>query len=367
MRKGLILSTAFAALLGVGAVVGAHQGKAEVKSAEAASSEVTLYINHFDGGGYWNNFSYYLFGGSKGEKKAWPGEAFTDDMKTKTPNEYDQYQYVLTVNTADYPKLILVGNPNDWGGSQAQTDDLTIADMTNNGLYCGGQIPDSNKFDVGYYGYSTKTVYMLDLKGDVYSSKHYCHTFASGHAGTTWPGVEMTKVSGSKNLYSVEINSNLDNVIFNNNGGKQTSTIQSVAGNDAYVVYPDNGYNKLTLAAASFVDQYMKFETKWLDDEGDGSCKSAGWYSSAKTAFNGKSAQEKQDILAHEPTSYRLAAWAKANGDKLSESNVLVNAAGTFGYETSIEENSSILVIVFAAISVMAFTTLLIVKKKRHN
>ncbi len=375
MRKGLILSTVFAALLGVGAVFGAHQGKAEVKSAEAASSEVTLYINHFDPGsdkgGSWSNFKYYLFG--TGGNNGWPGQSFTDSMKTKTPNEFDQYQYVLTVDTSKYQSLVLTGNSDSsWGGAFAKTEDFSITSVTssNNGLYCGahkGWQTDANVFAVGTYSYTTKTVYMLDLKGDVYTSKHYCHTFATGHVGTTWPGVEMTKVSGSKNLYSVEINSNLDNVIFNNNGGNQTNTITSVAGNDAYVVYPDNGYNKLTLAAASFIDQYMKFETKWLDDEGDGSCKSAGWYSSAKTAFNGKSAQEKQDILAHEPTSYRLAAWAKANGDKLSESNVLVKAAGTFGYETSIEENSSILVIVFAAISVMAFATLLIVKKKRHN
>ena len=367
MKKGLIFATTLAMMLGVGVAVGAHQSEPKVATVEATSTEVTLYINQFDGGGTWNNFSYYLFGGSAGAKAAWPGESFTDSMKTKTPNEYDQYQYVLTVDTAKYPKLILVGNPANWGGSQAQTEDLVIADMTNNGLYCGDQITSTNKFNVGYYGYSTKTVYMLDLKGDVYNTNHYCHTWATGKSGTAWPGVEMEKVAGSNNLYSLEINSQLDNVIFNNNGDNQTETISSVAANNAYVVYPDNGYNTLTYDAASFVDKYMKFETKWLDDSGDGSCKSAGWYSSAKTAFNGKSAQEKSDILSHEPTSYRLAAWAKANGDKLNDSNNLVSSAIIFGDDASINDNATLIVIVIAAISALAFTTLLVLKKRKQR
>ncbi len=369
MKKFSILFASVAMLFGVGLGVGAavSSDKSEpVLEAKAESSTVTLYINQFDGGGNWNNFSYYLFGGDKGEKAAWPGESFTDDMKTKTPNEYDQYQYVLTVNTADYPKLILVGNPENWGGSQAQTDDLEISKMPNNGLYCGGQITDTNKFEVGYYGYTTKTVYMLDLKGDVYSSKHYCHTFASGKAGTTWPGVEMSKVAGQNNLYSVEINSALDNVIFNNNGGKQTTTIGSVSADDAYVVYPDNGYNKLTLDAVRFVDSYMKFETKWLDNEGDGSCKSAGWYSAAKAAFSGKTAEQKSAILAHEPTQYRLAAWAAANGESFDTSTGVFSSSGN--YFTATDSNSTLLiVIIISAVSVASLAALLIIKKRKHN
>ncbi len=339
--------------------------KAEV--VEAGTTK-TLYINVFDGGGTWNNFSYYLFGGSGGENAGWPGVAFTNSMKTATPNEYDQYQYKLTVDTSVYPKLILVGNPSNWGGSQAQTDNLVIDDMPNNGIYCGSQIPNSNKFEVGYYGYTTKTVYMLDLAGNVYNSKHYCHTFATGKSGTTWPGVSMTKVAGQNNLYSAEINSALGNVIFNNNGSNETATISSVSDGDSYIIYPDNGFNKTTLDAASFIDKYMKFETKWLDDSGTGQCKASGWYSSAKSAFSSKTSSQKSKILEHEPTKYRMQDWAKANGETFNIST------GAFSSSNSIlpvisknNSNTVALIVIISLVSVTAIGGFFFIRKRKVN
>ena len=76
MKKFSILFASVAMLFGSGLGVGAavSSDKSEpVLEAKAESSNVTLYINQFDGGGNWNNFSYYLFGGDKGEKAAWPG------------------------------------------------------------------------------------------------------------------------------------------------------------------------------------------------------------------------------------------------------------------------------------------------------
>ena len=137
----------------------------------------------------------------------------------------------------------------------------------------------------------------------------------------------MTKVSGSNNLYSAEINGALTNVIFNNHGANQTETITNVADGDAYIVYPDNGYNKSNLDASTFIDKYMKFETKWTDDEGNGSCKTAGWYSSAKSAFNSQTSAQKSKILEHEPTGYRLAAWAEANGEHFNSSTGVFSLA----------------------------------------
>ncbi len=356
------------AIAAAGAVaVGVGTKTPKVEAAEAAGS-TTLYINQFDGGGNWNNFSYYLFNDSTGAKNAnWPGLLFTDSMKTKTPNEYDQYQYVLEVPDT-YDTLILVGNPSGWGGSQAQTDNLKISDMSNNGIYCGEQIPNTNKFYVGYYGYSTKTVYMLDLKGEVYSSKHYCHTFATGKSGTTWPGVEMTKVSGSKNLYSAEINSALQNVIFNNNGSNQTDTITNVSDGSTYIVYPDNGYNSSTLDAASFIDKYMMFETVWFDQKGTGLCKTNGWYSSAKSAFTTKTSDQKSAILAHEPTQYRFADWAKANGDTLDTSSGTITPSQVLGriFGSNDDNGLVISIVLISILSVSALATFYIIRKRKH-
>ena len=369
MKKYRLLKLLSAvALLGGGAfALASKKAEGQVDKVEATvSTEVTLYINEFNSDGYWNNFSYYLFGGSAGEKTAWPGDYFTNDMKTSTPNEYDQYQYVLTVDTAVYPKLILVGNPQNWGGYQAQTDDLVIADIADNGVFSSNQIPDTNKFNIGTYHYSTKRVYCLDLKGDAYST-HFCHTWATDHSGTSFPGVEMTKVVGSNNVYYADINSALDNVMFNNGSGKQTDTIPSVAAEDAYVIYPDNGYNKLTLQAASFVDSYMKFETKWLDDEGEGVCKTGGWYTAAKSAYLAKTDAQKLEILAHEPTKYRLQAWARANKEDLDFETGAISAS-YFGISSVDGRESSDLVVIVAIVSVISVSTLaaLIVIKKRR-
>ena len=367
MFKGI--KTAIAVALSIGGL-----GTAVTLSAVAATPKeekiveatgtTTLYINQFDGGGSWSNFSYYLFGGSAGEKTAWPGDPFTDAMKTKTPNEYDQYQYVLEIDTSKYPKLILVGRPSSWSG-EAQTEDLVIADMPNNGLYCGSQIPNTNKFNVGYYTYSTKTVYLHDLKGDVYNSKHFVHTWANGKSGTSWPGVEMELVSGTNNIYSAEINSALQNVIFNNHGSNQTATISNVVDKDTFIVYPDNGYNKTSIDAAKFIDKYMKFETNWLDDEGTGQCKTSGWYTSAKTAFESLSSDVKTQVLEHEPTKYRLEAWAEANGGSFNIST------GVFSSNnikiTTNKPNYTLIILLIGVLGITSLGAFFLLRKKRKQ
>ena len=364
-----MLAMAFSAV----AALSIHN-ETKVENVEALSGDVTLYINHFDGGGTWNNFSYYLFGGSKGEIASWPGLPFTDSMKTQTPDQYGHYAYKLSFNTSEYSTLVLVGNPNSWGGSQAQTENLVLSDFTNNGLYCGNQIPNTNKFDVGHFAYETKTVYMLDLKGDVYQTNHYCHAFVSqdNPTGTTWPGVQMTKVAGQNNLYSAEINADLGSVVFNNNGVHQTDDIHNVSNGDAYVAYPspDRGYNKLTLDAASFIDKYMKFETRWTNVIGTGECKSNGWYSSAKTAFNSKTSAEKTAILTHEPTKVRFANWAAANGDSLNQTTgVITSLSKAIISPISSISNSSatVVVIIVTLVSVTSIGAYVYLRRRKEH
>lgn len=353
--------------LGIGIATN-NNSKKETAPVDATGTTKTLYINHFDGGGYWNNFSYYLFGGS-GEKVPFPGEVFTDSMKTSTPNEYDQYQYKLDIETSLYQYLILVGNPDGWKGSQAQTNGLAIADLTMNGISCGSQIPDTNRFAVGQYAYSTKKVYLHDLNGSTYATKHYVHTFATGKSGTTWPGVEMTKVSGTNNIYSAEINSALDNVIFNNNGSNETETINGISNKDLFICYPDNGYNHIDLDAAKFIDKYMKFETVWLNSDGDGSCKSADWYSSAKTAFlYAKEDGKADEILAHEPTKYRLSAWAKANGDTFDPITATFSSARiTPILSVAGDNNAMTIVVIISILSVTAIGGYFFFRKNRNK
>lgn len=365
------LSLAGVMAIGVGAFVGTRS-EAKAESVSAGSSK-TLYINHFnpgsDKGGSWSNFKYYLWG--TGGNNGWPGVAFTDSMKTSTPNEYDEYQYVLTIDTSKYQSLILTGNSDSsWGGAFAKTEDITLSSLGGNGLYCGahkGWQSDANVFAVGTYTYSTKTVYMLDLKGDVYSTNHYCHTFANGKTGTTWPGVAMTKVAGSNNLYSVEINSVLGNVIFNNNGTKQTATISNVSDGNTYIVYPDNGYNTTILNAATYIDKYMKFETVWTDSDGTGLCKSSGWYSAAKTALNGTYASYKTEIIAHEPTAARLEKWARANGETFNPSTGVFGRVYVEPISTVTSTSATAIVVIVTLVSLSVIGAYVYVRTRRKE
>lgn len=352
--------------LGIGIATN-NNSKKDIEPAKA-DSITTLYINHFDGGGYWNSFSYYLCGPG-GENAPRPGVSFTDSMKTKTPNEYDQYQYVLNIDTSIYSHIALFGYPNTWSGGNALTNDIAIADITSNGVYCGSQIPSSNKFNVGYYAYSTKTVYLLDLDGSTYSTNHYVHTFATGKSGTTWPGVEMTKKAGTNNIYFAEINSALDNVIFNNNGSNETATINGISSKDLFICYPDNGYNRSVYEAGEFIDKYMKFETVWLDEAGDGSCKSSGWYSTAKTNFlYKKEAGKAGAILAHEPTKYRLSAWAKANGDTFDPSTATFSSARiTPILSVTGDNNAMTIVVIISILSITAIGGYFFFRKNRNK
>ena len=365
--------------LSVGAAVGVGLNtdkNSEVKEAKADTTK-TLYINSFEG---WSNFSYYLYDDTVNPKKEnapWPGVAFTNSMKTDTPNQYDEYQYKLTIDTSLYKCLILVGNYSGWGGDQCQTDDLVISTMPNNGIYTENtQIPATNKMEVGYYGYTTKTIYMLDLRGNVYNSYHNAHVYASGKSGTTWPGVAMTPVAGTNNMYSAEINSNLNRVIFNNKPTDGSATNQTeeitLSGENVFIVYPDNGHNDSTLKAAKYIDKYMKFETVWPDNEGgpdgNGYCKSQGWYTAAKNNFPVVQ-QEKDDILAHEPTKERLAKWAEANEE------IFNTQTGVFSSKTYVQipnsdggnSNAALLIVIgAAAVSLLAVGGYFFIRKRKE-
>lgn len=60
------------------------------------------------------------------------------------------------------------------------------------------------------------------------------HYWVTGGGGTTWPGAQMTHVSGT--IYKIEIPTQYDNIIFNNNnGGDQTDNL-TVPGNN-YIYY----------------------------------------------------------------------------------------------------------------------------------
>lgn len=110
-----------------------------------------------------------------------------------------------------------------------------------------------------------------------------------------------------------------------------------------------------------------------FDGDGTGACKTANYYVDAKTALLALDDEESGSIAklqsddTYEDELARYLAWAKACGDNspFEDDFTFMNAAlNTFGAEAN---STMIIIIVIASISVLAFTTLLVFKKKKHN
>lgn len=362
--------------LGIGIATN-NNSKKDVELTKADSyNQIKVYVEPFDAGsdkgGKWSNFKYYLFGPK--DDNGWPGAAFTDDMKTKTPNENGMYQYELTIDTSKYQSMVLTGNSdNSWDYAFAKTEDITLSDVANKGIYCGthqGWQTDANVFSIESYEYKTKKIYLYDIKGSIFNTTHKIHAWADGHSGTTvWPGIDMSKEDGTNNIYFAEINNALNRIIFNDStDDHKTAEISGFSSGNVFIVYPDNGYNVTSVKASKFIDKYMKFETKWLDDNGDGSCKSAGWYSAAKYEFIFYSDSIKTKILTHEPTKYRLSAWAKANGDTFDPSTATFSSARiTPILSVAGDNNAMTIVVIISILSITAIGGYFFFRKNRNK
>ena len=93
------------------------------------------------------------------------------------------------------------------------------------------------------------------------------------------------------------------------------------------------------------------------------------YYSTAKEAFN--ALNDHQRLLFTSNSAYsaewdRLSAWAKVNGDELTNTNTL--AKGTFAYDILEENtNSNITLIILISVGLLSITTLLLIIKKKKN
>jgi hypothetical protein len=127
-----------------------------------------------------------------------------------------------------------------------------------------------------------------------------------------------------------------------------------------------------------FVSEYMHTEISYSDDSDTNACRSEGegalnYYSEASTAFNKLDASLRGLFVTesrYEKPAERLAAWAKANGEMIGENNLLVvdPSAAYFNSLGFVESNNTMVIVIsIAAISALAFTTLLVFKKKRQK
>ncbi len=148
-------------------------------------------------------------------------------------------------------------------------------------------------------------------------------------------------------------------------------------GNPRFAAYTSN-QKAVALVEVSVADIASHFTTNFMhpdisvDDKGTGACLGeTGYYALAKAAFNVMPEESRNFFMTSTMyTNYkaRLAAWAAANGDEFSEANLLVtNPASRVAFDTVSDDNTMIIVISIAAVSALAFTTLLVFKKKRQK
>lgn len=225
----------------------------------------------------------------------------------------------------------------------------------------------------------TNTYYALDLNGDLFTGENKspnAHLFINDslnpQVSTQWPGIGMTKVSETKNIFAIDAWVDLDAVVFNNGS---TGTIDlSLTGNENKVLILSWAYDEtankwtsnkwLSLDAAKFIDSYMKFETDHEDNAGSGKCKTDGWYTSAKNAFNALSEELRTEILSYELVNLRLNAWAAANGDTINNSSFISNKAVLFSLGSDLIENNYIVFIVIGTVGLVGAYLFLRRRKK---
>lgn len=227
----------------------------------------------------------------------------------------------------------------------------------------------------------TNTYYALDLNGDLFtgtSKSPHAHLFINDslnpQVSTAWPGYDMTRVSETNNIFKVDAWVDLNTIVFNNGS---TGTIDlSLTGNANKVLILSWAYNQttqkwtsnmwLSLDAAKFIDSYMKFETDHEDNAGSGKCKTDGWYTSAKNAFNALSEELRTEILSYELVNLRLNAWAAANGDTIDNSGLISNNVVLLSLGLDlIETNYTALIVVGTAVFASVVLTVTLRRRKK--
>lgn len=355
MKKRILFGTLGLALglgLGVGAGLTAPKEVKEVEAAPAGYSDVYLDLGSCNWASKENATMYAYYYGSATASTTWTGNPMTY-------HGYGLYTAVVPSNTSK-----IVFNVNGWSGD-CQTDDLTFNASqplwTITTSYTNG-----TKQSASSQAYSEKTVYVLDKTGTLLKTAHKAHIWrnsGSPRRDTSWPGVDMTLVSGR--IYAVTFPSFSDMIIFHDNAGHQTANL-SIDGECSVLEDDWNGTTWVSLAAAQFVDGYMHFyDVKTTSTGSTSNC--AAYYTAAKNAYNALASDAvRKEVLGVEDVKDRLGKWAIANGTTL-DANGGVLAAGNLlpSLTNNDSTNRALMVGVISAIAVAALGGWFALRKKK--
>lgn len=149
----------------------------------------------------WTSVYLHYWGSEIVADTEWPGTAMS---------AVSGHSGWYSINIACDVTSVIFNNNNG-----SQSPNLTID--TDNLYFNGYEWTDG----FNLYAKTTRTIYFknTDNWSDV-----YCHRWG-GNSSTTWPGVQMSPVTGHAGWYSVEVDITNTYVIFHNNAGTQTANI----------------------------------------------------------------------------------------------------------------------------------------------
>lgn len=211
---------------------------------------------------------------------------------------------------------------------------------------------------------------------------------------SAWPGKTISKVAGTKNIYSVPFSTELSthmvvssydesvirqtfNISLTSNNGKVLLLDETVALDDATTKW--NAWKWLSFEAAEFIDGYMKFETTKESDTTSGTNCKIG-FDDLVVAYKALDPDVRAEICnlkGNDNGSFfvreRLIEWASANGQPYTydegTGDVIYNAAKISSLAMEKDSNQNIILLAFGAAS-FAFATLaglVVLKRKRSE
>ena len=274
--------------------------------------------------------------------------------------------YSCAISLTDVVKVQFVRiNPADetivWNSSSENSD------FTKN--YCNVYESYGSQ---SYSWEASKTLRIIDA-GRILSGTAHVHIWTAGgdDASTTWPGRSVPELGSGLGMYSFVFKGTMDRLIINDNNGHQTAELwlDSISNNSAFLLMPDwSGawFSNDNQTPMYFIYSALKFESIGLDNNGETENCSTN-YANAKSTYNGLSTnQERLAVLSVPLAAARLKAWAAANHDVIDDNgDVISSARSTMRFNGS--NDSTTIILGFAALSFIALSALLIVKKRKYN
>ena len=272
-------------------------------------------------------------------------------------------------------------------GYENQTEDVIVEGGKN--LYKINGYDGDGKKTGTWSLFGSKTINVLDLSGKLLDQKANLHVFDENDNGTAWPGITMSKVAETHNIYSASFYDKMTSAIVNQIGAKNDDespkTGQSVDLNitgkedkvlllnqDEVSEYKWSSNTWVSLETARFIDGYMKFETAWTNIPGTGLCSAYGWYEAAKTAYNAiKDDAGKSSILAEinsvEIVTQRLEKWAIANGESFTVGAGFVAPSPVGTIDRLNDAGNAFFIAIIAALGLVSVCGLFFIKHKQSE